>query len=98
MVDRLSRPTQSRDRADSGLICCPLQLGPGSEELWGRRAIPAESLLGPSLHKIDQLFRSTGTRVLGAVGSTSYPGQPSPASELTQGQSSIPAHLVPGPS
>ena len=52
-VDQLlSRPTQSRVRADSGWTTCPGRIRPMSEELWDRPAIPADSVPGPNLQSL----------------------------------------------
>ena len=82
-MDQLSPPTGSRVRVAAGLTSSPGRLGPGSEELWGRPAILADTSqvradagltrypgrLGPwsEVPRIDQLSRPTRTRVRGTV-------------------------------
>lgn len=63
-VDQISRPTQSRDRADAGSTSCPCRLGPGSELTWCRPVVQAHS--DPDL------------RVQAGLGSTSCPDDSAP--------------------
>ena len=62
-VEQLSRPTQSRVRADAGSTSCSGRIAPGSVELCCRTAIPANSVLRPSCRGVHQLSRPTPTMV-----------------------------------
>ena len=48
-----------------GSTSCPGGLGPRSLVQWGRPAVPANSVRGPSCHEVDQL--SWPTRALGQM-------------------------------